>query len=299
MTKSKNTRQPTQTVTQERPVNIDNGEEVRTAATSRQNQTTTQPENEVMAATGDGEIADNIAHLKPAGSRTNVFSNTAMEITHMAREKMAHLGEARQKLAEANDLSSKGEEFADEARETAASAIAILYQARVNGEVSAEEVSAALGDTFGYKPKRDGKPGKTPAGLGEPIRKRIVRLVQAAQFATANDGEDVSTFFKGMDKGEIAQVLNEVDNSNMSPWSAYDRFAEMKRENADKRVNLAFDSKRIASIAAALTEVGAVDNLIADPGLWAAYGTLINVLRVVGEDDRLIAAYEARKQQAA
>jgi hypothetical protein len=298
MTKNKNARQPVQTM---RPATIDNGEEVRTAVTDRQNQTSTQPENDVLAAIGDDETASNIAKLRPSGSRTNVFNQTAMDISHQAAAKMQHMGEARQKLAEAKDLSSKGEDFAVEAQETAASAIALLYQARVNGEVSAEEVSSALGDTFGYKPKKDGSPGKTPAGLGEPIRKRIVRLSQAAQFATSEDGspEDVSTFFKGMDKGDVAQVLNEVENKNLSPWRAYERFAEMKREASEKRVNPAFDAKRVASMAAALTEAGAVDNLISDPGLWAAYGTLINVLRVVGEDDRLIAAYEASKAEAA
>jgi hypothetical protein len=288
-----------QTVRQERPAQIDNGEDARSGPTERSNQTSTQPEPLGMGAIGSEDTAAKVAQLRPIGSRTNVFHAIATDISHRAAEKMQHLGEARQRLAEAKDLADKGEEFADEAKGAAAKAIAVLYQARVNGELSADEVSAALGDTFGYKPKRDGKPGKTPAGLGEPIRKRVVRLVQAAQFATADEEEDVSTFFRGMDKGAVAQVLNEVHNGNATGWQAYDRFAEMKREGSNARVNPAFDAKRIVAMASALTEAEAIDKLIDEPAVWEAYATLSNVLRVIGENDRLVAAYEKAKAKAA
>ncbi len=298
MTKRTNrkTTQPTMTLA-ERPANIDNGEANRSGPTDRENQTSTQPEPTGTGVLGEG-VSGEIASLRPIGSRTNVFNSISREMTAKAAAKMQHLGEARQRLAEAKEYADKGEEFTGEARETAASAIALLYQARVNGEISNEEVSSCLGDCFGYKPKKDGKPGKTPAGLGEPIRKRVVRLVQAYQHATADGDEDVSTFFKGMDKGDVAQILNEVDNGNATGWQAYDRFAEMKREG-NNRVNPAFDPKRILAMAATLTENGSMDELIANPAVWEAYATLSNVLRVIGEDERLIAAFTEQQAAAA
>lgn len=238
------------------------------------------PETE-MAEASETATVSHIAH-KGKGTRKNVFEVAANEKAAQAQSKMALMGDARQRLAEAADLFAQGTDKENEARAAAAKAALALYQARLAGSINPDEVTGALGDAFGYKVKSDGKPSKTPQGQGEAIRKRVVRAVQAAEFA--NEVDDGGRFFEEMPRDKVAQLVNNMENGDLSIYSLYDSLGELKRESAEKRQrNPAFDARKIGAIVEALTEAGAVEIIISDMALQLAYGELLNVLKAVGE----------------
>jgi hypothetical protein len=82
------------------------------------------------------------------------------------QQKAAFMGDIRQKLAQVADAAGDNEELSSEVEGLAASAATRLFLARKAGTISGDELSGFLGDVFGYKPKADGTPGKTPAGAG-------------------------------------------------------------------------------------------------------------------------------------
>jgi hypothetical protein len=241
-------------------------------------------------ASDDAEnTASNVTTLKASSGGTrknNLFTQAATQVSRQAAEKVSLMGNVRQKLAEAADLYKEGDDKADEAREVAGKAALTLYQARTSGLLSGEEVSSTLGDTFGYKPKSDGTAGKTPQGQGEAIRKRVVRMAQAHDFVTNGDG---GRFFEGLPEEEISDVINQVENGDITVFWAYDRFAEIKREHLT-RTEMAFDPKRIGNLVEKLSEEGAADIIRNNPLLIAAYGALIDILNVIGEQSEAEAA---------
>jgi hypothetical protein len=214
--------------------------------------------------------------------RPNIFKDLGQATTQAARDKLELMGSVKQRLAEAYDLFKEGDDKAAEANLIADKAAFNLYQGRSGGILTKDEVSAVLGDIFGYKPvTKDGKevPGKTPKGQGEAIRKRVVRAVSAEEYVRDGDG---GTFFEGLPDDEISDVLDAVKEGQMSIWTAYEKFAEIKREHAT-RTDIAFDAKKIAAIVASLSNEGAADNFANNPTLVAAYGALIDVVNVIGE----------------
>jgi hypothetical protein len=234
----------------------------------------------------------NIEMKKP----NNIFAIQAAKVSEQVSLKLTMMQTARQQLAHANDLFAEGEGKSKEATEIADEAAMTLYQGRTDGVVSADEVSGALGDVFGYKAKSDGKPGKTPAGQGEAIRKRVVRATAAYDHLNGGDG---GRFFEGLtadsttaDGLTLADVVHNVGTGAMSIWTAYEKFAEIKREHTVK-TDIAFDAKRIAGIVGSLSEEGAADTLRNMPELIAAYGALIDVLNVVGEAAAKVPVEEA------
>lgn len=283
MKNAKNSPKPvqTETVVSERPAHIDSGEDTRTNVTARENQTRTQPEpSPALAAISEG-TAQKVVDLRPEkGARANLFEMRQQEISEAVSNKVHQLSEARQKLAEAADLYSEGEGKETEAQEAASKAAILLYTARTAGTISADELTGILGDQFGFKDKQDGTPSKTPKGRGEGIRKRIVRAVQGHEFVNGGDG---GRFFAGLPSDEIADVLSAMEGGEYTVWRAYDLLAQIKRENAN-RVDIAFDPKRIASIAAKLQEDGAVAKFVQNAALRDAYTALWSVIRVVGEE---------------
>lgn len=245
------------------------------------------PQPEPKAVTGDelpaNEVRDNVVLLDllvpKTGKVSNIFTMSAKDENEKITKKMALLGSIRQKLAEAADLFKAGDEEANKANELADTTAGQLYQARADGTISATELSGLLGDIFGYKPKTDGTPGKTPAGQGEVLRKRIVRAVSAFEYVTAGDG---GRFFVNLPEDEVQAVVNDLDGKALSVWGAYDRLARLKQDNTT-RLNLAFDPRRIAAIAEALSEKGAKDVVHNSPELVEAYAFLLKVLAIVGQ----------------
>lgn len=295
---SNKTSQPTQTVTQERPAHIDSGEASRSGPTERENQTASQnePDSPTAMAGDNVETLARIAKLKPIGGRKSLLASVAREEQQIAGEMVSHQREARQTLAEAKDLFSQGEEQRSKAQETAAKAGILLYQDRAQGRMSNEELNGLLGDIFGFRGKGDDKDkvlpaghpnaGKTPAGEGEAIRKRVVRFVQADGFV---NGGETSKFFDGMDKAKVSQVLNNLANDKLPFWQAYVTLSDMKREGSTGRINPAFDAKAIAKIVAALATSEAPQKWAENPALVKSYSALLNIIRVVDEQAAEIA----------
>jgi hypothetical protein len=271
----------TETVTQERPAHIDNGNDARGATTARGNQTQTQPEpSPAIVALGDQEISDKVVNLRqrgPLAMRRHLLSETGA-----AKHRI--LGETKQRLAEAADLFNLGGEKAREGKIIADKAAVSLYQARANGVLSADELSTLLGDTFGWKAKKGDKErpvkggdpdaSKTPFGQGEAIRKRVVRAVQAYEYV---HDVDASKFFDGLPVDTVADVLQRVETGSLSIWSAYDTMGEIKRDAATK-INPAFDPVRVAKFVEALREPNAAQIFADSPSLQDAYLALHDMI---------------------
>lgn len=254
------------------------------------NKPTPQPQPETTAQ------ASETAKLDTA-KKVNAFEVADAKISDTAREKALLVANAKQRLAEAKDLFAAGDEKAKEGSAIADKASVALYQGRAAGTVSAEEVSAVLRDIFGAKKKNDGSDSKTPDGQGEMLRKRIVRMTQAHEFVVLDDVSAASGFFAGVPDdavGEIEAVIASVDAGDLSIYSAYDQFAEIKREHTE-RVNFAFDPKKIAALNEALGKPEAIEKLAASTALFDEYVTLSKMLRVLGEG--VTAIREAQSEQ--
>jgi hypothetical protein len=211
------------------------------------------------------------------------------------------MGEIRQRLAQVADEVKKNGEEAAETENLAADAATRLFIARRNGVMTADELTGVLGDVFGYKPKQDGTPGKTPAGVGEAMRKRIVRCLQGWDFVNGGDG---GRFFETMDADDVAPVVNSIgrmkkvehtdpqtnevteeivpDGPNV--WKAYKVLGDLKSQGT-VRIEFAFDPKKIAGLVDKLSEAGARDKLINNPSLLKAYAALFDQLQIISQVD--------------
>lgn len=267
--------------TVERPAHIDNGDAARSGATERSNQTSTQPEPSAGMAIADSALENVLPFIGTPNRKPDALDAIAATIADNIRAKVETMGTARQRLAEAYDLFKEGGDNETKAMEIANGAMSSLYQGRVNGYVTNEEVSAALGDVFGYKAKADGKPGRTPDGKGEHIRKRIVRAVQAFEYVNNPDGG--SKFFDGMNRQKVATILNNVSNGDMTLNTAYERFADVKKEESEGPVSPAFNARTLAKIIDGLNELNAAEIIGADIGLQTVYVELRGAISHMAE----------------
>lgn len=235
-----------------------------------QNNTNTN-ETEKVAVTGT--TANVVAIGAPPLSRmARLVSSASIDLAEKAKvraEIVSDLTQAASLYGEGSESETLGAALADKAGTK-------LYQARISGLFNADEVSSLLGERFGYAPKQDGTDGKTPAGAGGAIRKRIVRAVQARDYALTGEG---TAFFDGLDKDAISDVVTAIDNGG-SIWTAYEAFGKIKKEGAVK-VALAFDPRRIAAIAADLRQDGAVTVFAGSVALQEAYLQLVNAINFV------------------
>jgi hypothetical protein len=250
---------------------------------------TTDTAAQSVASTSE-QMAASVAELPKPKGKAAAGGLTAISLGQ--REKLALktqlMSEARQRLAEAADLFTQGGETSTEATMVASRAAGLIYQGRVAGAISPDEVSAMLGDIWGYKMKGDSsqkvaaghpKASKTPHGQGEAIRKRIVRATQAFEFA---NGEDGGRFFEGLSPDEVQPLVNELSDGKKTVWQVYDRLADIKREKSE-RVDAAFNPKAIDKIVAKLSEPASVERLAANDELLKAYAELKDVLAVIDE----------------
>lgn len=211
----------------------------------------------------------------------NMLLAKALEASHKNAAFTALVTSAKQTLAEASDYFREGGEAEAKGRETANSVIKSLAEGLNAGLILPERVSQILGELFGFVPKSDGSDGKTPAGKGGDIRKRIVRLADTLAFVS---GKDVK-FFDPIPSDNVDQarllcssVLADVEGGK-STWRAYDEIADIKRDLLVK-VPLAFDAKQIAKIVEALCGDEAVDRITSNEPLFNAYSALLKVLLV-------------------
>lgn len=237
---------------------------------------------ETVEATSDNEAFTpaletvEASEEKPA---TNLFTKQASERNEKLARKAVLLSGAKQHLAEACDFYADASKSDNVANQAASKGAETLLFSQCEGLLSKEEVNAALGDIFGYKPKSDGKPGKTPAGKGEDIRKRIVRLHNAYEYAFGRDG---GTYFESLPKDEVFAVVSNAMGGDVSVWTAYEQLAEIKKNHQEK-VESAFNPKTIAALVEALAKDGAQEKIKANPALIANYGALIEVLEEIGK----------------
>jgi hypothetical protein len=258
-------------------------------------------------ANGNNDIALNpdpsLRHAEIVGTKVgpkvqNLLDIHSKNIRGKVARKAELLGHARQKLAESRDYLNKGDEESAKAKETSGQAALFLYQAQVEGVASANDVTGALGDSFGFK--RKGKPGetvraghpeasKTPAGQGETIRKRVVRMFNAWDYV-ANDNAD--RFFDGLPKDKVEQIVREVgcpDPDNAGKWvtadknifTAYDGLSEIKREAANPRLPAALDSQHIYKLVDQLSDRNAWPILRGSESLIAGYSAIKDILTIV------------------
>jgi hypothetical protein len=235
-------------------------------------QTTVQPvptiENEAvvpMSATKTRKGLDLFLMSRAAvGERTANKSQIASEI--------------RQRLAEAADLANGSEEQQQAATTIADEQAKRLLRLRIEG-VPADEVSGLLGDVFGYRQKKDGSPSKTPNGLGKMIRDRTVRLYNAHEYVNGRDG---GSFFAELPRDKVAAVVKAVNDNKTSVWDAQKALGTIRSE-VNVRPSLAFDAKRIITMAGELAEEGAADKVVNNPALQRAYGELLTSLAIIGQ----------------
>ena len=253
--------------------------------TKAQRNTNTVKNTQANAATQSAaDETTNVAtlNIKTGGTRKGgVFSSVATELSDKIADKMALIGAVRQTLAEAKDLFAEGAEKATEATDTANKAAVKLYQARATNVVTPDEVSAILGDQFGFKITPKGEVSKTPDGQGEVIRKRIVRMVQARDYVS---NDNPGTFFTNVDKDAVEEVVTGVDDGEYSIFYAYDLLAKIKSEGRGPSVKPAFNPRTITGILKDLSEPGAMDKLAKDNLLRAAYAELYTVLQTIEQN---------------
>lgn len=252
--------------------------------TSKQSKATAETAtvaNEALGSMSEetAEVISNVTTLSPGGTRKSLMASVANENAVAASMKVQSLQRAKQHLAEAFDLYGASDDKIGEAKECSAKGALLLYQARTSGTLSNEEVNASLGDVFGYKAKRDGTPGKTPDGQGEAIRKRIVRASQAHDYVT---GKDATAFFDGLPEDDVRSVVDGLLEGNIPFWQAYEMFADIRKEHL-VRVEPAFDPKRIAALADALSNdiATSADMFVTNPALLAAYTALVGIIGTV------------------
>lgn len=227
-------------------------------------ETTTNEEQSAVAAMGRAMMGtvETVETPKPR------FAALAESL----QNKRAAYETAKARVTEAREAESAAVPSRKAVEETCNAAIAALFAGMESGALSKDEASAILGDTFGYNPKADGTPGKTPAGTGNSIRKRAVLLSEAAAIVKGDISPDkLPKWSEGKSVEYIAPYLNEMKAGSMTPTSAYEKLA--KREVA-KSPDLPFNEKRLLDILAALHNDADVLKIAENPALVAAYDAI-------------------------
>lgn len=212
-------------------------------------------------------------------------------VTEAFRNKATTLQTVRQKLAEVADMASESEELSGKALEQSSEAAALLYQAWRNSVVDKNEVSALLGDLFGWRKKGDSKTkvrtgdkdqSATPFGPGETIRKRIVRAYNAAEYVATGDCDSMA-FFEPIEQKDVAAALNEFHDGKASIDKLFKTLSDLKAEATGTRPKAAFDPNRIAALAKQMGENvnNTADAILTDAGLRAAYRSLLQIIQTV------------------
>lgn len=274
------------------------GKDKEMVKTTNRNTHTNKSETETATA----GTAENVVEIrKPKGKRGNIFETEKHQLKDDPAHSLQVQQQARQLLAEARDKFDQagserggddkmGTGLVREAKEIAAKAALLLTTARINNEITAEQVNGILGDIFSFKPMKDGKPGKTPMGQGEALRKRIQRLTTARDYVS---GANSQGFFEGCPKKNVEEILTQTLNGTRPFWQAYEDLAKVKNAMRSPPPPLAFNVKKIIEIAETLKKEEAVKIFVDNEALVDAYADLLRLARTVGEQ-----AYELAQQAA-
>lgn len=246
---------------------------------------------ESHAAPMNAESVTVAATAKVEPAKGNMFNEYSRTVAKDIAAKVDLLTLSKQRLAHAVDLFADGKVKNGEAAEVANTGALPLYQGRIAGLFSNAEVSAALQDTFGCKQKGAGPDApsvpaghpdasKTPHGAGEHLRKRIVRAVAAFEYSSGQD--DGGKFFAGLPVDEVEQVCRELDGGHISLFTAYERFAVIRKEHTAK-TEAAFNPKHIEGLCDSLAKPEAVSIIKGNPELLSAYAALAVMIEAIGE----------------
>jgi hypothetical protein len=242
------------------------------------------------------DAAENIVALSKSRSLRNAFE-TETVVNESAAEKVQLISQARASFHEAAELADERDASDEKALEVAQKGGHLLFIGRVRGILPPVEVSTILGEEFGWKGKGakagqrvtttepDATRSATPFGMGEYIRKRIVRAYGAYAFVNGNE-QAAGAFFKGLEPEAVEPLITPVVNGDGSIWTLYDKLTAVKQAAAGQRPKLAFDPKRIASITATLGEniPASVSQMRGTRGLFEAYQSLYRMLSVIGRE---------------
>ncbi len=266
--------------------------------TTRNNNTNTntavlEPE---VAAAQSAEATGNSTDLpKSAAKLGGGLIAVLASRTDAVQARMTLRQTIRQHLAEVADMAK---EAGDTTAEVTAKAAAVgyeLFDARRTGQLQANEVSEILGEIFGVKGtgKNVGKvmrpgekgAGKTPAGTGEEIRKRVVRAVAAADFVANGPSPATKYFNDSFEQSDIQPLLNDLSpDGDGNIWSFYRQLQEMKRVNNDP-VPFHLNAERIAKFATSISEgiKQTAANINGNNELKAAYAGLMQQILLLND----------------
>lgn len=203
------------------------------------------------------------------------------------------MSRVKQRLAEAADKDREVREGDAEVSELAVMSAYDLYVGMKDRLFSPDEVTALLGDSYGFKLKgTDGdktkpyRPGdsaasKTPFGTGEIIRKRVFRAAKANDYVTDGDG---GTFFENLPEEKVEEIVDAIGTGDdkLSIWTAYDRFQKLKSSTTE-RTEFAFDPKKVAGLNESLLKQGAFGTIGQSGELVAAYKSLLRTMLNMAE----------------
>lgn len=280
-------------------------------------QPTVETNASLQGATGDelqgvAKAPKAKANGKSSAPLPGVLTGESIARQQAAAIKLTETQTARQLLAEAADGMTAAGEVTEAARQTAARAGLLLASSFLSSRMDRDELTSLLGENFGYRMKGDAKTrvnaghekaSKTPFGLGEEMRKRVLRLGKAAEYAR-EDGED--RFFAGdeaakvppLDKSKVLDVIERVETAaekvaakqELDPkvdigfWASYERFADIRKEaNEGRETSPAFSIRAVNAIREGLAaNVNAArDAINSDPALLATYAALLDVLIII------------------
>ena len=166
--------------------------------------------------------------------------------------------DSKQLLAEAADITRREGELTEEAKTKSGQAALLLFTALSNQRISEEQVTAAVGDVYGYTMKKDGTPGKTPVKAGSAIQKRVFRAAKIANFVNSNGNANGDSLFYNVsldsDDGSetspmtVASLYAGMISGDIPLFTAYDTFTKIKA-NSKPKASPAFDAKRASALA--------------------------------------------------
>lgn len=249
---------------------------------------------QTVQAMSEAEAANVTAH--PTARRGfKRFGQRDATVPKVAAAKVQLLQDARKAFSEAAQLADKGDDQEAKAVEISNRGGLMLYTGLASGIVSRAEVTAILGDEFGWKGKGnkvgqrvtsaepDATRGTTPYGLGNQLRQRIVRAHNAHLFVSGRE-DDAGAFFDGLTPDIVQPIVNEYTGEDGSLWALYKHLAEAKSNATGVRPKDAFNPKKIAAIVATLGEnMERTVEMFGNASLFNAYDSLY---RMLGEIDR-------------
>ena len=243
-----------------------------------------QPSNEVAPEANAPKEANASQTAMTQGSLIKLHPKIATIITEDSErriEKAKAIGQIRQRLAEAADVANQAGGYVAEARTIASEQGAKLYQMQAQGLLTKAEVSATLGDTFGYKVSATtGKQSKTPDGLGEDIRKRIVRAADASSYVA---GEE-SKYFANVPKSVLTPILSRLEEGSLSLWTAYGDLPEA-RKDYQPDTNSALDPAKVLKFVESISFPDVVSAIRESEACVVAYNALLEAVLTIMSPD--------------